>query len=279
MNEFIRQEITSWHEELKSTFLLYSDIKTLYNDDLKSLYSAMQATAGENHATHHYGNFRFCFKNPETGKVDNIGAVNQDLTARYRFAKNAKNRHYQWLLVEAYETFLERLRRIYAQLGFTKLLSWKSYERARLPSKRPLTLDDYLEIAKCIKIDQLLNNFDSSLGPGFQRDLNQNELKINLKFAVLLIAELRHRAVHNRGLLGDRDSFITSVVDKAGINGPMRTDCTFLMEELLSVQDGQDFILLDEAPHTISFVTESYMDRLMGYLISYIYLVEKHAPT
>lgn len=133
-----------------------------------------------------------------------------------------QNKQYQWLLVDAYEAFEDFLDELYAYTGFIDNNFWiakdfgslsineidkqnKEWFNIRVKEIRGRPNVIYKQIKKKIP---LLNYHEK-----------RNQLNINLQFEINLISQLRHRIVHNGGVINNKDSFNDSVLNKIGL-GP-----------------------------------------------------------
>ena len=164
-----------------------------------------------------------------------------------------KNRQYGWLLVEAYEEFEDFLERIYAWLGKHDWQAWRLGEFGNVRhaelSLQPFSW--YLEAVKR-KFAQDPKAILARLRELYPRLAEIEErakpLERNLRLRVELIANLRHKIVHARGTVSDRDGFVEHVLTKCGLwnNGRPRAKHRAAVETYLSPDPNDCFVTLTE---------------------------------
>lgn len=192
-----------------------------------------------------------------------------------------KNRHYQWLLAEAYEEFEAYIHKIYAYCGFTDKNFWplNDYGNIKLFERDSLTFNWYVEQSDKKKGTprSILANFRQSF-PLLQRYEVDNKLGINLVLAITLIEKLRHIVVHNGGKTKSKRSFTELVAKEAGLsnNGNFSPESRELIEQFFGVDKYENFVALLEMQVRPEWPIESYVCRfgiLVNYLMSYGFLL------
>lgn len=161
----------------------------------------------------------FMFKDIKTGS--RIFCDLRELTAEE--AKHHlllwKNKQYQWLLVEAYEAFEKLLVHIYALVGVSCLDFWPIKDRRDLPiEESPERLFPlYLERSKNKQnLPHSILTILRSKFPALSSIEINNYIGVNLRFAVALVANLRHQIVHTRGYAQSKNDFISKTAKKIG---------------------------------------------------------------
>lgn len=156
-----------------------------------------------------------------TGHAKTYGAKRLFLDDQIRSAHIHKNRHYQWVLAEAYEGFEDFLENLYAGMGYVDYDFWpvsdyKNTHRSDLPTK---DFDWFLsQVAiKKSKPNSILacfrNKFDE-----LRKIETKNKLDYHVGFDLCLISKLRHLIVHNSGVVKNKEKVIERIFRDCGIN-------------------------------------------------------------
>lgn len=194
------------------------------------------------------------FVDPETGFLTAYDHRESLVEDRLHQLIRQKNRQYGWLLVEAYEEFEDYLERTYAWLGKHDWTAWRlgEFGNVRHPELQSKPFDWYLDAVKrkfAGDPKAILNRL-RNLDPRFASIEVRNKRRRNLRVSIELIASLRHRIVHTRGRISDRNGFIECVLKKAGAwgDGQPKPEDRQLVETYLSSDVDDCFIRLVEVP-------------------------------
>ena len=150
------------------------------------------------------------FYDPESGVYTRYGATESRAEDRIQQIVKQKNRQYGWLLVEAYEEFEDFLERTYAWLGKHDWRAWRLAEFGNILhaelSCQPFSW--YLEAVKrkFAQDPKAILARLRSIYPGLAAsEACAKPMDRNLRLHVELIANLRHKIVHARGTISDRE--------------------------------------------------------------------------
>ena len=188
------------------------------------------------------------FRDPESGDYVKYGAAVSRTKDRAKQVVRQQDRQYGWLLVEAYEEFEDFLERTYAWLGKHDWQAWRLGEFGNIRyaelSERPFPW--YLETVRhgfAQNPRKILNRL-RNLYPNLADTEARNKLGRNLRLSVELIANLRHKIVHARGRISDKNDFVKDVITQCGLwnNGRPNAEHREAVEKCLS-PDADDWVV------------------------------------
>ena len=191
------------------------------------------------------------------------------------------NRHYQWLLVEAYENFEDFLEFSYAAAAVVDRNHWpdSDYGSIGADDLKSVTFEGLLDQArmKGKKPQSFLNQLRIRL-PLMQRFEAENAINVNLWFCVNLIEKLRHHIVHTRGIVASSKNFKRQILEKCGLNNNGRPDKKYLewIEMYVHKDDSAHVIHLLEVSLPAEGPINWYMnkfDELSNSLLAYAHLI------
>ncbi len=192
------------------------------------------------------------FYDLETGTYRRFSSRTVRATDRIRQIVKQKNRQYSWFLVEAYEEFEDFLERSYAWIGHHDWQSWRLGEFGNI---------QYSELASMPfswYVDAVKRKFASDpkrilsrlrdLYPSLAEKEVRNHLNRNMQLMIELIAKLRHKIVHSRGNISDRNEFVMHVLTSCGLwnNGNPKVEHRSQVEQYLLTDNGQCYISVIE---------------------------------
>ncbi|MCY4629041.1 MAG: hypothetical protein OXE58_15935 [Acidobacteria bacterium] len=188
------------------------------------------------------------FRDPESGEYVRYGAAVSRTEDRAQQVVRQQNRQYGWLLVEAYEEFEDFLERTYAWLGRHDWQAWRLGEFGNIRhaelSEQPFRW--YVETVRHKFAQNRRKILDRlrDLYPGLADREARNKLGRNLRLSVELIANLRHKIVHSRGRISDRNDFVRDVITQCGLwnNGRPKAEHREAVEKYLS-PDADDWVV------------------------------------
>ena len=194
------------------------------------------------------------FCDPETGILRPYGFDESRVEDRLHQLVRQQNRQYGWLLVEAYEEFEDFLERTYAWLGKHDWRAWRlgEFGNIRHPELQTKPFDWYLDAVrgKFAQDPKAILNRLRDLDPRFASTEARNKCRRNLRVSIELIANLRHKIVHARARISDRNSFIERVLKQSGAwcDGRPKAEDRELVETYLSPDPNDCFVRLLEVP-------------------------------
>ena len=223
------------------------------------------------------------FQDLRTGHIKRYGFSQSTAEHRRDLIAKHKNRQYGWLLVEAYEEFEDFLERIYAYIGKSDRNAWplEDFGRVKLPELDERSFEWYLHTVRRkygLKHNELLNRI-RDLYPDLRSVEEKNICHVNLRVAIELIANLRHRIVHSRGNVNDLDAFVKQILMNCGLwnNGNPNPELRQFIEMFIHNHSEESIVFLSErraAPSEIPL--DIYYDKwgyLIEYLIAYAYSI------
>jgi len=160
------------------------------------------------------------FRDLITSEIVFYGHRKMSLQAHKDHIFRVKNKQYQWLLVEAYEAFERFLVKLYALLGTNRTDCWsmKDYGNITMQELEGKDFDWYFNQAKdkhnlpC-SILKVIHKNDKH----WDNYRIKNCLCVDINFAIIFIANLRHVIVHNQGTTNNVDDLINDSLIKSGI--------------------------------------------------------------
>ena len=226
------------------------------------------------------------FSEAQTGEPAVYGARTLSAEDRVTLIGERKNREYCWLLAEAYEEFEDYIERIYAFLGKRDPEAWPlgDFGNVRLSELKSKDFGWYLETVKRRQKQrpkEILNRL-RVLYPDLEAVERANELGMNLRVALELIENLRHKVVHARGQVADLEEFTEGVLERCGLwnNGrPNEAHRDFVQRYFRSCTDGGYMVTLLEVravPKEVPVdITHDVFGGLIGYLMTYAILIRQ----
>lgn len=144
------------------------------------------------------------------------------------------NKQYQWFLVESYELYEKFLEDLYVILGFYDNSFWSSQdfgnisineistknkewfkERVKYKKEKPYSIIKLLR-KKLPNMKEYEEGRDIFIN-GIQA-YREEKYKVNYKFYMAFISELRHCIVHDRGYIENKDKFLEKILKDIGLN-------------------------------------------------------------
>lgn len=221
------------------------------------------------------------FQDARSGKPKTYSQETRTLQQRRLDVLLHKNKQYQWLLAEAYEEFEDFLENLYALYGsanhaFWPLNDFGSISLSELPGRE---YSWFVERAKKKKnIPQsILNRFRQKF-PELECIERENAFGVHLSVAITLIEQLRHIIVHRGGNVENKEEFICSVAQAAGVynNGNIPQTHLALINRFFGNSDYSNMIAILEIPVHPNIPLDihvSLFSVLTGYLMSYAFLL------
>lgn len=211
----------------------------------------------------------------KTGNATIYGARHSFLDDQIAAAHLHKNRHYQWVLVEAYEAFEDFLERVYAAMGYADNDFWPESDFITAQMSE-VSVRDYEWFINQVKRKK---NKPNSILVNFRRsfkDLRNIELKnkcdVHAVFELVLISKLRHLIVHNSGRVESEREVILRIVKEAGVSENYKealvARASMFFNRIKGTQEVHVYLLGHTKPGLPMFSVYNLSD-LMGFLVSY----------
>ncbi|MDE0177038.1 MAG: hypothetical protein OXP36_00450 [Gammaproteobacteria bacterium] len=202
--------------------------------------------------SHFMSNQSMSYYDPETGILRPYGFAKSRVEDRLHQVIKQKNRQYGWLLVEAYEEFEEFLKHTYAWLGMHDWRAWRLREFGNVSfaelSQQPISWYRKAVEREYSQQPKLILSRLRNLYPRLEKLEENNKINRNLRVSVELIGNLRHKIVHARGTIADKDGFVQQVLEGCGRwnNGQPKPSNRAMVETYLSADPDDCFITLIE---------------------------------
>lgn len=194
------------------------------------------------------------------------------------FTIQQKNKQYQWLLVEAFESFETFLKEIYAIAGYVDNNVWmlKDFGETPLEEIQDKSFNWFLERSKKQHAREpartILNTLRTAF-PEIESSETNNHFKVNLKLALMLIMQLRNVIVHCSGEISDQEDFTKKVLQKAGLS-ESKYNRSFLNLFYTDIK-----IELFEVWHPVRLGTHNRLMHLFKILLAYADLLSEQITT
>jgi hypothetical protein len=268
-------------EKMTELQLFQRTIQKMAEEELKTLNKYYKSLEDKPELLELSGH-RMLFYDAKTGEARTFGRRKISVEDRMKAVVFHKNKQYQWLLAEAYEAFEDYVEDVYAYAGLLDSNLWPlrdfgNISLSELSNKDFSWFRSQVDAIKKDKHQHILNQFRKDFSDIDNIEII-NKFKINLKLAIILIEQLRHRIVHVSGIVGDKDKFIELVLNKAGLynNGRPKKEYVEFIKIYLGDKNYEHNIqllevgILPEIPIDIQF---NRFDNLTGYLMAYSYII------
>lgn len=190
-----------------------------------------------------------------------------DFDRRIRDLINRRNKHYLWLLAEAFEYFEDLIELMYAHIGHKEPSAWPSKE-TKGETSDSLANKPFEWFHQKSKSNKRLSTKLACIRQRFPALVvveKSNYFGIDFRFSICLIEMLRHVVVHNGGRVNDFQKFMERTFEQAGManNDPQK------------LQQIRNFVVHDGSMHRIVMLeiqqqgTPFYTDRL-GAIINWL---------
>lgn len=280
MNDPLKsQKILDALEALRSSLALASSLRGAINGRFDSELRALQAEKSREREPDAEPIPRsiqnMFYYDLRTGIATLYGAKHFFLDDQIRLAQIHKNRHYQWVLAEAYEAFEDFLEHIYAGLAYVDFDFWPMSEfgNTRYPELSTKDFSWFLHQAglKKNKPNSILSCFRTTFKELREVEL-KNKLDLHAGFEICLIAKLRHLIVHNSGLAKNKDEVIEKTLREAGISERSKQTLTaranIFFNKLTNTEETHVYLLGHTLPG-FNFMSIHNLENFLGFMMSY----------
>jgi len=192
-----------------------------------------------------------------------------------------KNKQYQWLLAEAYESFDRFLTEAYASVGLIDAGLWppQDFGKISLPERDSLTWEQRVALLKekRNRVGHILNQFRRRY-PRFAKVEANNALQIDLRMNVTFCQKLRHHIIHDNGYIQDTEVLIAKVIKESAVtNANKKNDAADYIQRFIGSHEGENIISLLEVPASyhqkITFAYFDICDELIKRFVSHAHLL------
>jgi hypothetical protein len=194
-----------------------------------------------------------------------------------------KNRHYQWVLAEAYEDFERFITDLYAAIGYVDPDFWPVSDFGNIRLGEIIDRDINWFVAQAMKKrdkpNGILNSLRSAF-PNLRKVEVDNKLGVHAVFELVMISKLRHLIVHNSGRVDNKAGVVTKILAESAINAKDK--------EVMSGRAGRFFnvvkasqethvFLLERGIPDLPIATEDNLAVLLSFLVAYAQLLTEEA--
>lgn len=253
--------------------LLSRQVKSSTDKELESMEKNHQfliENGQEQHSSSLHSMFFRSLTNGETIFYDHM-ALNYE--RRVKDLINRRNKHYLWLLAEAFEYFEDLVELMYAHIGHKEPSAWplketKGETPASLATKPFEWFYEKSESNKRLstKLKCIRKRF-----PALAVIEKSNYFGIDFRFTICLIEMLRHIVVHNGGRVIDFQKFVARTFEQAGMANNGKYDPLKLQQiNNFVVHDGSihHIILLEVQQHGTPFHINR-LGAIINWLLAY----------
>ncbi|WP_202368174.1 hypothetical protein [Pseudomonas sp. MWU318] len=271
----ILDALAAFKHKMTETSALRSSISSRFDSELRRLQEEKkheQESGMEDipRSVHH-----MIYHDLRNGRATTYGAKRLFLDDEIRSAHIHKNRHYQWVLAEAYEAFEDFLEHLYAGIGYVDIDFWPKSDFGNIDLSDLSTKDFSWFLTQVALKKNKPNSILSCFRNRFKelREIEtKNHLDCHVGFELCLISKLRHLIVHNSGLAKNKDEVIARTLKASAINEKDKEMLTAKANKFFSnLKDSKEthvFLLGHTDPTHRIFSTYNLSD-LLGLMMNY----------
>lgn len=281
---YMFEEIGKVYEEFADKITSIQQYQSIIKDNTRNELLALSKLEELPEDEDFYSVQRMLFPCAKTGKYVSYGKVKRTVTNQREALHFHKNKQYQWLLSEAYETYEDFLEKLYACAGYFDHSLWPMSDFGNISIKelqeKPLSW--YFSKTKKInkKPNSILNQLRKEI-EAISNDEENNKTDSNYKFIINLIANMRHIIVHKSGNIISKDDFIEKVMSESGLSLHGNNSERYLktIDFYLANNSHKNLILLVEKKINTGMPIDSYYNRvaiLISHLVAHAYLLKNN---
>lgn len=280
MNEALKAQkildaLATLKNKMTETSALRSAISSRFDNELRRLHKEkeQEKELGMEHIPRSAHNM--IYHDLRTGQATSFGAKRLFLDDEIRSAHIHKNRHYQWVLAEAYEAFEDFLEHIYAGVGYVDVDFWPKSDLGDIQFPE-LSSKDFSWFLNRVALKK---NKPNSILACFRNRLKElraietkNQLDCHVGFELCLISKLRHLIVHNSGLVKNKDEVIARTLNASAVNEKDKEMLTAKANQFFSkLKDSKEthVFLLGHTDPTFSIFSIYNLSDLLGLMMNY----------
>jgi hypothetical protein len=220
--------------------LLSRQVKSTTERELELMFKSHQSLVEKGMERHSCAHHNMFYPSLVSGEAVFYDHMYLDFDRLVKNLFNHRNKHYLWLLAEAFEYFEDLVELIYAHIGHKEPNFWSLKETKGETPESLVTkpFDWYLQKSQSnknlhAKLDCIRKRF-----PVLAATEKSNYFGIDLRFTICLIEMLRHIVVHNNGRIMDISKFVARTFERAGMANNGNYDS-------LKLQQINDFVSSD----------------------------------
>lgn len=250
--------------------LLSRQVKNSTDKEYESMANSHQSLIENGLEQHSSSLHNMVFRSLTNGEPIFYDHMALDFDRRVKDLINRRNKHYLWLLAEAFEYFEDLVELMYAHIGHKEPSAWPSKETkgetpATLANKPFDWFHQKSEANKKLstKLECIRKRF-----PALATTEKSNYFGIDFRFTICLIEMIRHIVVHNGGRVIDFQKFVARTFEQAG----MANNGNYDPQKLQQIDN---FVVSDGSGHRIIMLeiqqqgTPFHIDRL-GAIINWL---------
>lgn len=256
--------------------LLSRQVKNSTNREYESMVKNHQSLIENGLEQHSSSLHNMFFRSLTSGEPIFYDHMALDFDRRVKDLINRRNKHYLWLLAEAFEHFEDIVELMYAHIGHKEPSAWPSKETKGETSASIATkpFEWFLQKSESnnklsAKLECIRQRF-----PALVAAEKSNYFGIDFRFTICLIQMLRHIIVHNSGRVIDFQKFVARTFEQAG----MANNGNYDPQKLQLIYN---FVVPDGSTHRIVMLevqqqgTPFHTDRL-GTIINWLLAYADH---
>ena len=256
--------------------LLSRQVKNSTDKEYDSMVKKHQSLIENGLEQHSSSLHNMFFRSLANGEPIFYDHMTLDFDCRVKDLINRRNKHYLWLLAEAFEYFEDLVELMYAHIGHKKPSAWPSKETKgeTLDSLATKPFEWFLQKSESNKKLSAKLGCIRQLFPSLVTLEMTNHFGIDFRFTICLIEMLRHIIVHNNGRVIDFQKFVARIFEQAG----MANNGNYDPEKLQQINN---FIVPDGKIHRVVMLeirqqgTPFHIDRL-GAIINWLLAYADH---
>lgn len=272
----MEKEYKEFLSKIAQIELLSRQVKKSTQKEYDSLVENHQSLIENGMERHSKSMHNMVFQSLANGSSVFYDHMDLDFDHRLKDVVSRRNKHYLWLLAEAFECFEDFLELMYAHIGHKEPSAWPSKE---FKDETPASLagkpfEWFLKKSESnkrlsAKLECIRNRF-----PALAYVEKSNSFKIDFRFTICLIEMLRHIVVHNGGKVIDFEKFVARIFHQAGIanNGNYDREKLQQINDFIIFKDGVHQVIMLEFYHR---GTPFHSERL-GYIINCLLAYADH---
>lgn len=253
--------------------LLSRQVKSSTEKEYRSMVEAHQSLIRNKLEQHSSSLHNMAFRSLTNGELIFYDHKDLDFDQRVKDLIHRRNKHYLWLLAEAFEHFENLIELMYAHIGHREPSAWPSKETkgetpAALAAKPFEWFLKKSELNKklSVKLECIRKRF-----PSLTATEKSNYFDIDFRFTICLIEMLRHIIVHNSGKIIDYQKFVARTFEQAGMsnNGNHDPQKLQLINNFVATDGGAHRIVMLEVQDQGTPFHKSRISSMINWLLAY----------
>lgn len=212
-------------DKILSTFTVTLDrlnnFKSILETNYEKIQNEYKQSAGKLEADRIIGWQSMTYFNLIEDSHDSLSPITYTYNNYINTGIEYHNKQLQWLLVDAYEAYDDFLNNLFAYFAYYDNNVWDEKKLGKIQTTEGNSQDIewfIVQIKKKKKYRYVLYNSIAEKLTNLKFYQTKNAFNINLEFEISLITQLRHRIVHNAGVIKNEKKFHSDVLDKISID-------------------------------------------------------------